>query len=68
MALIHDDQIEEISREVFKKPRSLLIARYRLVGTLSEPLQGAQWFASFMVRPDEAKAHVKFLLPPYPTP
>ncbi len=34
------------------------------VPTLSEPLQGAQWFASFMLRPDAATAHVK-VLPPY---
>lgn len=31
------------------------------VPTLSEPYQGPQWFASFMLRPDAAKEHVKAL-------
>jgi hypothetical protein len=33
------------------------------VPTLSEPLQGSQWFASLMVRADAASEHVKILPP-----
>lgn len=37
------------------------------VPTLSEPLQGTQWFAFLTVRPDESNEHVQ-ALPPYRVP
>jgi hypothetical protein len=37
------------------------------VPTLSEPLQGTQWFAFLTVRPDESNKHVQ-ALPPYRVP